>query len=412
LTTDRPRLLWVTEERPDRKLGGGSVRQAHLLEAIGEAMAIDLLITGRVEDPQVRAAVAGLTELEVRLGFTPEDPIGRRLHWLAVTLLSPRPWYAYGAGLRRRALARVIRERRHDYDLVCIEHETLAPLIPSDRSGRWILTLHQIVSSELEQELRDVRRRRRRWLLSRDMRKAQRMEAAAVGDYDQLIVCSAKDAAALAESGGSSSAAIAVVPNGVDLSSFRPTPLPPEPRVLFPGAFHFPPNIHGSIWLCSEIWPRVREAVPDATLELVGREPDKRVLALRAEPSVEVVANVPSMAPYFERARVVVVPLRVGSGTRLKAVEAMACARPVVGTAIGLDGLDVNDGVQARLADDPEPFADAIIEVLKSDRVARGLGDAGRAHVEARFGWDRIGSDYARLLSELAQKDLAVSSAL
>lgn len=411
MTADRPRLLWVTEERPDRGLGGGSVRQAHLLETVANAMDVDLLVTGRVEDQGVRAAVSELTELDVRLAFTPDDPVGRRLHWFAVALFSPRPWYAYGAGPRRRALARVIRQRRHDYDLVCIDHETLAPLVPSDRSGRWILTLHQIVSAELEQELRGVRRRRRRWLLSRDLAKARRMEREAIRNYDQLIVCSERDAATLAElSGDPSTRKVMVIPNGVDLLSFRPSPVPREPRVLFPGAFHFPPNIYGAIWLCTEIWPLVRAAVPGATLQLVGREPDQRVLALASEPGVEVVANVPSMVPYFERARAVVVPLRVGSGTRLKAVEAMSCARPVIGTTIGMEGLDVVDRVQARIADHAEAFAEAMIDVLHNDDTARNLGEAGRAHVETRFGWDRIGTDYVRLLSELAQASVPTLS--
>ena len=413
MTADRPRLLWITEERPDRKLGGGSVRQAHLLAAVSEAMAVDLLVTGKVEDPQVRSAVAGLTELNVRLAFTPDGPISRRLHWLLAALLSPRPFYAYGAGPRRRALARVIAQRRHDYDLVCIEHETLAPLAPQDRSGQWVLTLHQIVSCELELELRDTRRRRRRWLLRRDLQKARRMEQDALRDYDQLIVCSEKDATTLIErSRGTANPRIAVVPNGVDLSAFLPTPIPPEPRVLFPGSFQFPPNIHGAIWLCSEIWPRVRAAVPEATLELVGREPDKRVLALSSEPGVRIEADVPSMVPYFQRTRAVVVPLRVGSGTRLKAVEAMSCARPVVGTTIGLDGLDVADNVHARLADEPEAFAQALIEVLRDDDLARRLGQAGRIHVEGRFGWDRIRREYVLLLSELAHSNVPASSAI
>jgi glycosyltransferase involved in cell wall biosynthesis len=195
---------------------------------------------------------------------------------------------------------------------------------------------------------------------------------------------------------------IAIVPNGVDLEQFRPGPIPDEPRVLFPGSFHFPPNIHGAIWLCSEIWPLVRAAVPNATLELVGREPDPRILALRSCPGVTVEADVPSMAPYFERTRAVVVPLQVGTGTRLKALEAMASGRPVIGTTIGLQGLDVADGVEARLADDTEAFASAIIEVLHDDHVARRLANAGRGHVEARFGWDRIGRDYVQLLGELA----------
>jgi glycosyltransferase involved in cell wall biosynthesis len=398
-----PRVLWVTEERPDIRLGGGSVRQAHLLKEVAKAMPVDLLVTGHIDDDQVRAAAANVTEMDVRLAFTPEQPLVRQLHWLLVALLYPRPWYAYGAGPRRRALTRALGERQQGYDIVCVEHEALAPLIPAAPAGRWVLTLHQVVSGELVQELAAVKRRRRRWLLERDLAKARRMEERAAVSYDQLVVCSEADAAAVAAlARGKTRRPIAVVPNGVDLEHFRPEPIPSEPRVLFPGSFHFPPNIHGAIWLCAEIWPLVRTAVPNATLELVGREPDPRVLALRSCPGVSVEADVPSMAPYFERARAVAVPLEVGTVTRLKALEAMASGRPVIGTTIGLEGLDVVDGVEARLADETEAFANAIIEVLRDDLVAQRLAEAGRRHVEARFGWERIGRDYVQVLSQLA----------
>jgi polysaccharide biosynthesis protein PslH len=156
--------------------------------------------------------------------------------------------------------------------------------------------------------------------------------------------------------------------------------------------------------LCSEVWPLVRAAVPEASLALVGREPDPRVLALQSCPGVSVEADVPSMAPYFARARAVAVPLHVGTGTRLKALEAMASGRPVIGTSIGLQGLDVSDDREVRLTDQTGAFAEALIEVLTNDQVAGRLGDAGRRHVEARFGWERIGRDYVELLRQLAAK--------
>jgi polysaccharide biosynthesis protein PslH len=400
-----PRILWVTEERPDTALGGGSVRQAHLLREVAKALPVDLLVTGHVDDAQVRAAAASVTELDVRLAFTPEQSLVRQLHWLLVALLYPRPWYAYGAGPRRRALARALSQRQDRYDIVCVEHEALAPLASAAGAERWVLTLHQVVSGELVQELAGVSRRRRRWLLQRDLAKARRLEEQAATSYDQLVVCSELDARALtAQADGRIRRPIAVVPNGVDLEQFQAGPIPSQPRVLFPGSFHFPPNIHGAIWLCSEVWPLVRAAVPEASLALVGREPDPRVLALQSCPGVSVEADVPSMAPYFARARAVAVPLHVGTGTRLKALEAMASGRPVIGTSIGLQGLDVSDDREVRLTDQTGAFAEALIEVLTNDQVAGRLGDAGRRHVEARFGWERIGRDYVELLRQLAAK--------
>jgi glycosyltransferase involved in cell wall biosynthesis len=100
----------------------------------------------------------------------------------------------------------------------------------------------------------------------------------------------------------------------------------------------------------------------------------------------------------------VVVPLRWGTGTRLKALEAMAAGRPLVGTTVGLEGLGVIDGIHGRLADDADAFAAAAIELLRDDELARRLGESGRTYVEQRFGWDRIGDDYVALISELTSE--------
>ena len=118
------------------------------------------------------------------------------------------------------------------------------------------------------------------------------------------------------------------------------------------------------------------------------------------------------MVPYFESARAVVVPLRVGTGTRLKALEGMAAGRPVVGTAVGMAGIGVEDGVHALVADDPRTFAAAVIDALRRDSLARSLADAGRAHVERNFGWDRIGARFVEMASELLESDAAHASAI
>jgi glycosyltransferase involved in cell wall biosynthesis len=139
-------------------------------------------------------------------------------------------------------------------------------------------------------------------------------------------------------------------------------------------------------------------------LVLAGRDPSAEVQNLAQIPGVEVHADVPSMVPYFDAARVVVVPLRIGTGTRLKALEAMASGRPVVGSSEGLAGLGIVDGVEARVADRPEEFATAILETLRRDEVAAALGRAGRRHVEKHFGWDALGERYVSTVADLVER--------
>jgi glycosyltransferase involved in cell wall biosynthesis len=327
------------------------------------------------------------------------NPIGRRALELGIILCSRYPSSLYSAAAKRHTLARALRSSASNYDLICIEHIELAPLLPRTRAGRWMLTQHNILSGMIAAELGRAPGARQRWFRARDLAKAQRLERWALGAYDRCVVCSQEDAARLESllPAPAPSGRVAVVPNGVDLSALRPTPIPAAPRVLFPGTLTWSPNVDGAIWFCAEVWPRVRATVPSAELVLAGRSPVPMVIALGQLPGVSVHADVPAMAPYFEASRVVVVPLRIGTGTRLKALEAMAAGRPMVGTEIGLEGLGIEDHVHARVADDPDAMADAVIELLYNDAEARALADAGRALAVQRFGWERIGNQFVEL---------------
>jgi glycosyltransferase involved in cell wall biosynthesis len=254
------------------------------------------------------------------------------------------------------------------------------------------------------QELELAPGSRQRWYRAADLRKAEQLERRALQDYDQVIVCSDEDAAAFGGAAPLDRSKLRVVPNGVDLSAFSVTALPAEPRILFPATLGYAPNVDGALWFCGEIWPRIKAAVPAATLELVGRGPVPEVLALADTDGVAVHPDVPSMTPYYEAARAVVVPLRSGTGTRLKALEAMACGRPVVGTTIGLEGIGVRDREQLLVADRPGAFADAVIELLSDAELASGLAQAGRVHVERRFGWDSIGQDFVALMTDVLER--------
>jgi glycosyltransferase involved in cell wall biosynthesis len=398
----KARVLWVTDEPVDRALSGGSIRQSHLFEALARAFPTDLLIVGSAPDEHVTELAENVIELSTRPAPWTRNPVGRRALSLAISLASPYPLAVYPTYPARRALARELAARQHRYELICIEHESLAPLLPRSRSGRWLLTFHHLLSGMVESEASLSPGARQRWYRERDVRKARALERDAVSRFDRCIVCSDEDLGALeAICGERARERISVIPNGVDLSHFTPSPIPEEPHLLFPGNFAYAPNIDGAVWFCSEVWPRIRAAIPDASLTLAGRRPQPEVRALGRLPGVSVAADVPSMAMYFESARAIVVPLRMGTGTRLKALEAMAAGRPLVGTRVGLDGLAISDGEQARVADDPEQMATALIEVLRDRSAAERMGRCGRAHVEGRFEWERIGARLVGVAAEL-----------
>jgi glycosyltransferase involved in cell wall biosynthesis len=165
------------------------------------------------------------------------------------------------------------------------------------------------------------------------------------------------------------------------------------------------PNVDGALWFAESVLPRVRRAVPDVRFDLVGRSPVDDVRRLASHPAIEVHADVPAVAPFLERARVAVVPLRMGTGTRLKALEALAAARPVVGTTIGLEGLGIRDGVDARIVDDAEQMATAIVELLTSDAAALRIAEAGAELARSSYGWARIGAAMCDELIRLVTHD-------
>jgi glycosyltransferase involved in cell wall biosynthesis len=196
----------------------------------------------------------------------------------------------------------------------------------------------------------------------------------------------------------------AVVPNGVDLDFFRPRAgaAPREPStLLFFGAVDYYPNTEGLLFFLNEVWPRLSARIPRVRLCIVGRRPPASVLAHRG-PDVEITGMVDDIRPYVERAAAVIVPLRIGGGTRLKILEAMAMGKAVVSTSLGAEGLDVVPGRDLLIADDAEGFAARCAELLDDPGRSDRIGAAARRVVETRYGWgasvERLSAFYGEVL--------------
>jgi glycosyltransferase involved in cell wall biosynthesis len=196
------------------------------------------------------------------------------------------------------------------------------------------------------------------------------------------------------------------VPNAVDLDYFRPSEPVREPfTMLFFGAVDYYPNTDGLLFFLDEILPRIRVRAPAARLYVVGRRPPD-VIASRHGRGVAIVGAVDDVRPYIERAAVVVVPLRLGGGTRLKVLEAMAMGRPVVSTSLGGQGLDVTPGRELFFADDAEGFATRVVELLRDPTLANRVGAAARRRVEAHYGWAASVKTLRGLHGEILEAEL------
>jgi glycosyltransferase involved in cell wall biosynthesis len=192
---------------------------------------------------------------------------------------------------------------------------------------------------------------------------------------------------------------ISVVPTGVDTSLYHagPSSSAEPPIVVFTGSMDWEPNIDAVEYFCWEIWPLVLATFPRARFQIVGRNPNHRVRRL-ASNSVEVTGTVSSVSDHLRNATLVVVPLRIGGGTRLKIYEAMAMGKAIVSTTIGAEGLEVEDGCDLVLADEPGSFSEGMLQLLRDPGLRRKYERAG-AELVASYDWSVIARQFATVLS-------------
>jgi glycosyltransferase involved in cell wall biosynthesis len=210
----------------------------------------------------------------------------------------------------------------------------------------------------------------------------------------------------------SSEVPVTVIPTGVDTQVLRPAPEPAgPPRLVFTGTLSYQPNTQGIAWFADRVWPEVLRDVPDATLDIVGRDPAASVRALDDRPGITVVGPVPEMGPYFDRAHAVIVPILAGAGIRVKIVEAMAAGRAIISTSLGWEGLPhLVPGEHLLVADEPAQFAQATIRLLREAELRRNLAAAARAVAEAHYDWRGLGDEQEAVLTDVVRDAAARGS--
>src|SRR5205814_4418809 len=179
---------------------------------------------------------------------------------------------------------------------------------------------------------------------------------------------------------------IEVVPNGVDIEIFHANSFEQQVpnRIIFTGSMNYYPNVDAVLFFAEKCWPLIRTQVPDATWHIVGKNPLPKVWELTDLPGITVVGSVPDMPPYLATAEVAIVPLLIGSGTRLKILEALAMQKAVVTTSLGSEGLSVVSGKHLIIEDQPEAFAQNVVALLRNPEMRTAFGAAGRTLVEEK----------------------------
>jgi glycosyltransferase involved in cell wall biosynthesis len=308
------------------------------------------------------------------------------------SLASTRSWERRLAGVpeMKRALDRILRAKR--FDLVNLEFSVLgeydlrqAP--PNERLPRLVVDSHNIDYQLSRQYARAGRSLAHRVYAGVNWRKLRREELGTYRNADGVYLCSAEDERRLLDV--IPGAQTAVIPNAADVEYYQPRPTDPPPdgrTVVFFGLLSYAPNVDAVIYFVQKIWPRVAEAHPEARFKIIGGRPP-RSLQLLAGPRVELTGFVPDLRPHLAAAAAVVVPLRLGGGTRLKIVEAMAMGKAIVSTPLGAEGIEAIPGRDLLVEEQPEAFVDAVNRLLGDPGLAARIGQSGRSLAVERYSW-------------------------
>jgi glycosyltransferase involved in cell wall biosynthesis len=410
------RILWVKADKLLPVQNGGNIRTFHVLRDLSARHELTFYsYYGGAPDPdyerelqrQLPGAVAVCT------GKRELSGAARGLDYLGH--LSAQPPYAvsrFAHAKVQKQLQTWFRERR--FDVAVCDFLDAAVNFPGSLSIPSVLFQHNVESEIWRRHAATAGNPAKKMIYRMEFRKMLRYERAAVCKFQHVIAVSDSDRSLMTR--WVDGDRVTVVPTGVDLAQYRPDPANSDPNPLdasaplitFVGAMDWEPNVDGVEYFCMEVWPLIKAEVPRARFRIVGRNPDRRVQkwaspSMNGEGSIEVTGRVPSVVEYLRQSAVVIVPLRIGGGTRLKIYEAMATAKAVVSTTVGAEGLDVHHGRDIILADDPRSFAQAVIMLLRDPELRRRYEKAA-AETAARYDWPAIGQRFSEVLQSVAEK--------
>ena len=291
---------------------------------------------------------------------------------------------------------------RIDFDIVNIVDSYMGlyeQALPRDMSYKTVLEFIDVVYRKYDRMYRlepKMNRKIRLWLHSVMMRW---WEPRYAERFDHCIAVSEVDRQALRTA--NPRLMVDVVPNGVDTRLYQPLPFGgSQPVLLFVGNMNYRPNVDAVLHFHRSILPRIQHAIPATQLHIVGKDPGAEIKQLAGN-GVDVIGSVEDLQPYYRQSTVCIVPLRAGSGTRLKILEAMALGRPVVSTSLGCEGLDVIDGEHLLIADTAEEFAEKVALLLNDEPLRHRIVSSARQFVVSRYDWDVLAAKLIQIYSEL-----------
>ncbi len=354
------------------------------------------------------AGFAGFELVEKNASFSPPNLIRGFIGPVPVTLLNNK------SNRARAALVQLLQS--HKFDSVQVEGVHLLPyvdVIRQESPGTAIVADWHNIESEIMWRYSEAANPLNKLYARRTAHMIEDMETLLLRRSDAHTICSQREKATLVQK--VPGAIIHVIGNGVDVGAHTSDqiaaawtragePGPVSGNVLFVGSMDYHANIDSVLEFGREVWPLIRTKLPGSQFLVVGRNPSEAVQALSREPGIRVTGTVDDVRAFYHKALAVVVPLRVGSGTRLKILEAMAAGVPVISTALGAEGIDVADGKDILIAESPDDFVAAIMRLASSPELVRLMREGGRALVAAHYDWPALGEKLFRVHCQTAER--------
>jgi sugar transferase (PEP-CTERM/EpsH1 system associated) len=392
------RILYFSPRRCWPRDTGAKLRDYYLASQLAARCAVTYL---GLRDPSEASSEPSPTESGFAAYHTAARESSYTISKLVRGLIGPTPLSVlnYSSAHVSCILSEIL--QAGSFDAVQIEGVHLSaylPVIRSAASRPVILSdWHNIESEILHRYSRVHPNPMRRAYAWRTANLLERAETQLLAACDVHTVTSEREREWL--EARDSAAEIRVIPNGVDVQYYASSELDqnaPRTRLVFAGSMDYSANVDAVVWFVNSIWPELRDQHPALSFAIVGRDPAPEVRALATD-RVNVTGTVPDVRPYYSGALAAVVPLRIGSGTRLKILEAMAAGIPVISTKLGAEGLDLQDGTHLLLADSADEMIAAIDRLASSPELWLRLSRSGREMVSRSYDWGILGEDLYRI---------------
>jgi len=392
------RILWLKTELLHPVDKGGKIRTYNMLKALKRNHQITYLTLDDGDaDDKARALASEYCDELVCMPHRRREKFTTGFYVeLMFNLASDLPYAIkkYESAEMRRE----IEKRVGSFDVLICDFLAPAVNVPRDLDCATVLFQHNVEAMIWKRHYEVQSNPAKKTYLFRQWRKMFDFEAATCPRFDCVVAVSREDREMMHQQYGVEN--VHDVATGVDTEFFRPSGerVQKPHNLVFTGSMDWLPNEDAIRYFTEGIMPRIKQAVPDVTLTVVGRNPYPALVELsKRDPSVIVTGRVDDVRPYMDEAAVYIVPLRIGGGTRLKIYEAMAMEKAIVSTSIGAEGLPVADGKEIVLADTPESFADAVTKLLQNQPLADEIGQRAAARVRKDFGWESVSDSFAAI---------------